>query len=354
MLPKNLSYKGKIESAACRSYKANIAPQNGTGPYSLGDTVIINIPTRNNLCMSTLDSYLKFTLPSITSGAADSGFRWGPGGANGLISRIRVWSGSNLLEDITEYGLLASMMNDLQVSTDSFYGKNTILQGTRNDLVVTFPTHTTYTSADNVAANIKAGVDGCFASLDGALVGCNQINSGAALADSAAPYGAILASGKTTTENTYCLNLISILGSLCSAQYFPLFACKSSAIRLEITLVSSLVNAGAVLGTLTTPNGVMKNVEFVCQMLELSDSAMGTISQSLQGQPLQFVVPTYKNLPYTTNSMTNGTTNSVSFAIACKVSSLKSIFITQRDKGAGGNSLFSAFNNYRRNYRLQF
>ena len=114
MLPKNLSYKGKIESAACRSYKSNIAPQNAS-VFQLGETIIFNIPTRNNLCMSTLDTYLKFTLPSITSGNNGSGFRWGGGGANGLISRIRVWSGSNLLEDISEYGLLASMMNDLQI-----------------------------------------------------------------------------------------------------------------------------------------------------------------------------------------------------------------------------------------------
>ena len=110
--------------------------------------------------------------------------------------------------------------------------------------------------------------------------------------------------------------------------------------RLEITLVSSLAQAGAVLGTMTAPNGVMKNVEFVCQMLELSDAAMGTISQSLQGQPLQFVVPSYRNFQYTTSAMTSGSATSVSFAIPAKVSSLKSIFITQRDNGTGKLAYF--------------
>ena len=64
MLPKNLSYKGKVESAGCRSYKSNIAPQNAS-VFQTGETIIFNIPTRNNLVLSTLDTYLKFTVPSI-------------------------------------------------------------------------------------------------------------------------------------------------------------------------------------------------------------------------------------------------------------------------------------------------
>jgi hypothetical protein len=49
MLPKNLAYGSKVESASARSYRTNIQPQNGTGTYNAGDTIIINIPTRNNL-----------------------------------------------------------------------------------------------------------------------------------------------------------------------------------------------------------------------------------------------------------------------------------------------------------------
>ena len=33
MLPKNLLYQTKAESAQARSYKSNLAPQNGLGPY---------------------------------------------------------------------------------------------------------------------------------------------------------------------------------------------------------------------------------------------------------------------------------------------------------------------------------
>ena len=51
MLPKNLKYQNKVESASANAYTANVAPQNGTGPYGLGQTIIINIPTRQNLCL---------------------------------------------------------------------------------------------------------------------------------------------------------------------------------------------------------------------------------------------------------------------------------------------------------------
>jgi hypothetical protein len=63
MLPKNLKYGQKVESAPSRSTRVNIAPQNGTNGYSAtaGDTIIINIPTRSNLCLVSSESYLKFS-----------------------------------------------------------------------------------------------------------------------------------------------------------------------------------------------------------------------------------------------------------------------------------------------------
>ena len=51
MLPKNLKYGNKIESASGTvAYTSHIQPQN-SGPYSDGQTILINVPTRNNLCL---------------------------------------------------------------------------------------------------------------------------------------------------------------------------------------------------------------------------------------------------------------------------------------------------------------
>ena len=57
-LPSKLLYQSKIESAAARSYRSNIQPQNGTGPYLCGDTIIVNIPTRNDFKSSSISDKL--------------------------------------------------------------------------------------------------------------------------------------------------------------------------------------------------------------------------------------------------------------------------------------------------------
>jgi hypothetical protein len=151
MLPKNLKFGSKVESASARSYRSNIAPQNGTGVYNLGDTIIVNVPTRNNLCLIPTESYLKFNA-TVTSTGNGNICRWDSCGAHGLIQRIRIFHGSNLLQDIDNYGLLAKMMFDLQVPGDATYGKYNVLAGTRNDLVTTNGAIATPNAADLATA----------------------------------------------------------------------------------------------------------------------------------------------------------------------------------------------------------
>jgi hypothetical protein len=135
MLPKNLKYGSKIESAMARSSRVNIQPQNGTSTYNPGDTIIINIPTRNNLVLVPTESYLKFNI-NLTSNAANNFFRWDSCGAHGIIQRIRVFHGSNLLQDIDSYGMLVKMLYDIQMPSDAVYGKFNVLSGTRNDMTL--------------------------------------------------------------------------------------------------------------------------------------------------------------------------------------------------------------------------
>jgi hypothetical protein len=322
MLPKNLKYGTKVESAMAQSYRTNIAPQNGTGPYTYGNNIIINIPTSNNLVLATTESYLKFGI-SFANATAANVFRWDSCGAHGIIQRIRIFHGSNLLQDIDNYGLLAKMLFDLQVSTDACYGRMNNLVGTRSDLVG------------------KTGI------LAGDLMSCNQVNSGegfnfAAAANVGTAANNCLAYPQLNNTNPsviryYCLNLISLLGTLNSGNYFPLFACTSAPLRIEIQLVAGAINAGYDL----IGNSVITlyNVEYIANFIKLSDSAMSIIYDSLQGNPLQFVVPDYANYQYTFSIPPTGTTQ-VNFAIAAKYSSLKSIFITVRDYGTGAINTF--------------
>jgi len=309
MLPKNLAYGSKVESASARSYRTNIQPQNGTGTYNAGDTIIINIPTRNNLVYVPCESYLKFT-HTVTAGANDVAYaRFDSCGAHGLVQRIRVFHGSNLLSDIDNYGLLSKILFDLQVPTDSTYGKYNILAGTRNDLTVSIPTL--------VAADFSNAV---FSALS---LPVNQVNSGYRMNTTAK----IATTG--TISQTFCLNLITLAGALCKDKYFPLFACTSAPLRVEIQLVPACQNGMCIEKASTF---AITNCEYIAQMIELSDNAMNIIRESQNGQPLQFVNPDYRNYQYNF-ALANGTNTQVTMPIPAKFSSLKSLFVAIRDSG---------------------
>lgn len=314
MLPKNLKYGTKVESAVARSSRVNIAPQNGSGTYGLGDTIILNLPTRNNLVLVPTESYLKFNV-KVTSAKANNIFRWDSAGAHGLVQRIRVFHGSNLIQDIDNYGLLTKMLFDLQQPSDATYGKQTMLSGTRSDLVTTTPTTAAY-------ADISAKAMPSY-----------QINSGERIGGDLTT---LTANGGTISD-TYCLNLVSLVGSLCSANYIPLFAMTSAPLRVEILLVDNFAKACSDLTSdalNTTATIAITNCEYIANFIELGDPAMSVIYGSLQGEPLQFVVPDFRNYQYSF-SLTSGTSTQVSMPIPAKFSSLKNLLITCRDKGTG-------------------
>lgn len=319
MLPKTLKYGTKIESAVARSSRVNIQPQSGS-TYAGNDVITINIPTRNNLVLVPTESYLKFDI-TMTSGAADNAFRWDSCGAHGILQRVRVFHGSNLLEDIDNYGMLAKMLFDLQQSTDGCYGKQNILAGTRNDVVAQMPT-TAY--AD-------------FAALASKSISVFNANSGDRLLP-AAGTNALIAAAGLTQKNTYCLNLISLVGSLCSNSYIPLFALSSAPLRIELQLAPNVINACAALTGALANTFSITNCEYVANFIELGDSAMSTIYSSLGGEPLQFVFPSFKNFAFSQQVGTTAT--QVTFPIPAKYSSLKALFITQRDNGTGAIARF--------------
>jgi hypothetical protein len=310
MLPQTLKYQSKVESANARSYRSNIQPQNGTGPYNVNELITINIPTRNNLCLVPAESFLKFTM-KLTNDATTGNLynRFDACGAHGLIQRIRVFHGSYLLSDIDNYGVLAKILMDAQVPTDATYGKYSILAGTRSDLV---------TSVMPGAATATQ-------------LTVNQVKSGKRMNIVSGDNKPAQIAIAGNVIDTYCINLISLVGTLCADKYIPLFAMTSAPLRVEIQLVPTplnAVNSQTALST-TTPMQ-LTNVEYVAQMIEISDSAVGIISSSMQGRPLEFVFPDYKN--YQSNAtLPSAVATSVSVPIPAKYSSLKALFVTQRD-----------------------
>ena len=122
----------------------------------MGDTLIFNLPTRASLVLACSESYLRFTLGQITAGLTNTAIRAESGGMHSIIQKIRIWSGSNLLQDIDNYALLTKMLMDIQCPSDASYGKFNVLAGCRSDLVVTIPASTapaTATGADAAAVS---------------------------------------------------------------------------------------------------------------------------------------------------------------------------------------------------------
>jgi hypothetical protein len=334
MLPSKLAYQSKVEPSMAKSQRFNLAPQNGTGPYLPNDTIIFNLPTRNNLCFVPSESYLKFTMNYISNATAPTTFlRLDANGIHSVIRRIRCFHGSNLISDIDNYEVLSKIMFDLQANYPSTTGKLSITTGTRSEMTLNKPT--ILSAATDTAANIATQINSISNKVTipnhGHLINDFVLTSSGAIA----PIARIPVS--TTVSQTYCINLISIIGTLCNEKYFPLFACKSAPLRVEIQLVPSLNNvvAASSLGSFN-----LTNVEYVMNTIELSDNAMGIIQNSLNGEPLQFCVTDYRN--YVWNGAIPATSEtSFSVPINAKFSSLKSILVAARDSAkTGGLSHF--------------
>ena len=303
MLVQNLKYNSKVESAPARRYRTNIQPQTGSS-FANSNTIIINIPTRNNTALIPSECVLKGTAAFTPSAAAPIAALESCG-HHGWINRLRVFHGSNLLQDIQEYHQLAKILYDFQMPLDSAQGRYSVTSGTTNE----------YTAA-------AADASGCIA--------VKPVNRGRNYS-SGTPAGV-----STAQTDSFSINLISLVGALAGGKYLPLWEMTAAPLRLELVLqdnINKVMNFSA--GAPTNGAFALSSVEFVGEFLELPDSAIAAIKAG-SSSPLQMVVPDYRAYTFST-SLPNATATTVSMPIPAKFSSLKSIFVNQRaSTGATG------------------
>ena len=324
MIPRNLLYTNKRSSAYARNFSTHIQPLNGSGNYLDGQTIIINIPTAQNLVMAGSESLLKFDL-TVTNGAGANAYaRLDRAGAHGCIQRLRLYHGSQLLEDIDNYGNLVGMLMSLQQSGDSAKGKLNIMAGLTRDAFCDV-TDSTVADAGTLLTKIQGATNQVF-----------TINSGERLIDDGqtTQFADIAAAGDTLTR-TYTINLLSIIGSL-SDKYIPLFAMTSAPLRLELQLVSS--PAKFICSELALSSFKVNNCEFIAQFMELGSEAMNIINNSAPGGRLEWVVPAWRNYVY--NATLANASTQVSIPVPAKFNSLKSLFMTQRENADGSITYF--------------
>ena len=297
-LPKQCLYTNKINSSYARNYNAAIAPVNGTS-YNLGETIIINIPTGYNTVMSAKDSVLKFNLNLRGAAALPATVFFNRCGAFGAIQRLRIFNGSVLLSDIDNYACLLELLLNAQLSSDILGGKMEVLAGT------------------------------------GAFQGMSL------LTNAGTPNMPVLAIATDLTL-PFAIPLMSIL--TLSNNYVPLFAMTGSPLRIEIQLVSAinqLITCNDNYPVVATVRSFCDNVEFVANMMELSDSGMSMVKSAIGNGPVNWVVQDYRN--YAFNATLGTTETTLSVPIPAKFNSLNSLFMTFRlQANTSGAATFSA------------
>jgi hypothetical protein len=290
MIPANLKFQSKVESAPARRYLTQIQPQGSTS-FNMGDTITINIPTRANTALIPSESYLKGNFNLIATGASTSSCLESCGWHQ-FIQRIRVFHGSNLLEDLDNYGQLAKILYDYSAPEDAVKGRFSVTTGTNEE----------YSGVAVAAA---------------ALANVRSVNRGKAT-------GALAAS---TTTFPFAINLISLTGALAGEKYLPLWQMTAAPLRVEIVLQSALIRAMMVEGG-SGLSFTATSVNYCGEFLELPDSAISAINSG-SSNPMQMVLPSYRS--YTNSAAVPATTaTQVSFPIPAKFSSLKNIFVASR------------------------
>ena len=253
MLPSKLLYQNKIESSYARNFISKIQPQN-TSNFALGQTTIFNIPCQANQVLSGVDTVLNIRLALRSSDAAGTaiaadGAVLDSAGIISAIQRIRVFHGSQLLSDIDSYGNLMNLLFSAQCSTDLMTNKYAILMGSNG-------------SGAGRSLN-PAAVDG----------------------QAAFP-----------TTHIFSIPLMTILNL--SNNYVPCWALTSNSLRLEIqwaSAVSQFIRFPANRNITGSAEGMFCDVSLTANFMELSDSAMAIIQNSLQGKPVEWVVSNWAN-----------------------------------------------------------
>lgn len=319
MLPKNLLYQNKLAAAPAQAYSTLISPTSGNGPYSFfntSSTIIINIPTGGNRVLNPADTYLKFRVDFTTTNQARY-LRFGCAGAHGIFQRLRLFH-TGVIEDVDDYGLLASKMLVHTCPGDSFSGRQNIMLGTALDTAV----------IDSQSAIILAAPTGM------------KFNNQGGTAN--------------TASETFCISLMSIIGTL-TDKYIPLFEMGAAPLRLELTTVNTPFKAISIAGTDAAPAtnsftaASITNVELNCAFIDLSDMTIAQLRQSRGGLPIQMVIPSYRTYVSTIQlaSASTGLTGNVGSAtpqtivIPARFSSLKSLFVCMQDQPNGGAQLYA-------------
>jgi len=303
-LPKNLLYTNQPSMPQANRIQHTIKPVNGS-TFNPSDIIRINIPCKKGLYLLNDECYMRVTL---SNGAVGTRL---DGGAFSLFNRWQTFHGSNLLEDVTEYGALYSLLVDATLSSVDRNNVYSHLMGCESD-------------TNRLATVALTGVTavGITTNIDGQL-------TGGAGANLTLPVPSLKRRGQDLTANTsytFCLPIISsIIGT-----HLPFFTPLSwmqdgGDIRCEITLSSAAqYGIGAANQTFT-----ISNFEFVLTYIELNPTTEEQLKQLYYhkngGNMIELSTKQYRSFRNTFTTA-NGASTSVVHLIPARFQSLCQIF----------------------------
>jgi hypothetical protein len=297
-LPSKLLFNNKINSSYAKNYMSVIQSQNVTS-YGLGQTAIFNLPTQRNQVLSGADTLLSIKLRTRNGAGDTNNAVLVKGGIAGAIQRLRIFSGSQLLCDIDNYGTLVSLLTPYQSSQEHVTGRDQVLQGT----------------ALGHGLRIMTGL------------GANTNNA----------------------DFEFAFPLLSILSL--TDNYVPMYAMAGNGpLRVEVQFVSSLnqfiASTTAITNHSDGPNTVFSDCKMIANFVELSDAAMSIIEASLEGKPVSWVCQSYTNYVFSTTLQTAATT--VSVPIPAKYNSLKALYLAMRTSSSAAGELTAFADDFQR------
>lgn len=124
----SLVYVPKPNAVAGHKFRQNVFAYNGT-TFQPGQTMMFNIPTgRRGQYMNPRMSYLRFTLQNTGGNPITPDLT-----ASSVISRLSLYHGSNLLEDIQEYNVLHNLWTDMTGENDVMRTSSNVMEGGDNN-----------------------------------------------------------------------------------------------------------------------------------------------------------------------------------------------------------------------------
>ncbi len=114
----SLVYQPKPSAVSSSKARWN-QPSYNKSTFKPGEVIMINIPTgRRGSFLNTRMIYLKLKVENTSTAVGDT-IKADLNSAN-IFLRLELYHGSNLLEQITEYGMLVNLWHDLCGSLASF------------------------------------------------------------------------------------------------------------------------------------------------------------------------------------------------------------------------------------------